>query len=136
MKLNKNSIVAIIAAVLALAAVVVGYISNVVNPDNAVKEELMMILCGVLAVALSAIPVVMGKNPIVALVAPAGAIALNMCVLSYLVCERVLTIAGLFSYASNNPAGWNMFYCVIGAAVCIVLSCLANMVVAFGKNEQ
>ena len=136
MKLNKSSIVAIVAAVLALAGIVLSYYSNVLSPDNAVQDGQRMLVCGVLAVVLSAAPVVLGKNPIVALVAPAGAIALNMCVLSYIVCERVLTIAGLFSYASNNPAGWNMFYCVIAAAVCLVLSCVANMVTGFAKNEQ
>lgn len=135
MKLNKSSIVNVVAAVLALAGVIVAYVSHAYTSANAVSNVTMMIVAGVVAVALSVLPAFL-KNDIVALVAPMGAIACMMYVFNMIISERILMIAGIFSYDAGNTDGWTVFYITVAAAVCLLVSVVINIVTAFGKNEQ
>ncbi len=135
MKLNKSSIVNVVAAVLALAGVIVAYVSHAYTSANAVSNATMMIIAGVVAVALSVLPAFL-KNDIVALVAPMGAIACMMYVFNMIISERILMIAGIFSYDAGNTDGWTVFYITVAAAVCLLVSVVINIVTAFGKNEQ
>jgi len=128
-----SSKINLVAAVLALAALILAIVSSAMTEANALLGLSNAIAAGVGAVVLCILPVVM-KNDIISLVAALGAIACNMFVLNICVSERILMIAGIFSYDSGNVDGWNVFYVVVASAVCVVLSCVATMVSSFMKK--
>lgn len=130
---NTTSKINLVAAVLALAALILAVISSNVVEAEALINLPTVIAAGVAAVVLFAVTVVL-KNEVVGLVATLGAIACNMTVLNFCVSERILTIAGIFSYNSGNQDGWTVFYFVVASAVCTVLSCVAAMVANFNEK--
>lgn len=130
---NTTSKINLVAAVLALAALILAVISSNVVEAEALINLPTVIAAGVAAVVLFVVTVVL-KNNVVGLVASLGAIACNMTVLNFCVSERILTIAGIFSYNSGNQDGWTVFYFVVASAVCTVLSCVAAMVANFNEK--
>lgn len=131
---NTSSKIYAVGAVLALASVVLAYVSHAMTDANALMNLTTVLAAGVGAVVLLGATTVL-KNDIVSLVGVLGAVACNMTVLNYVVSERILMIAGIFSYDSGNVDGWNVFYVVVACCVCVVLSCVATMVGAF-VNEK
>lgn len=132
---NTSSKINAVAAVLALVALILAFVSHSMTDANALINIGTVIAAGIAAVVLLVVTVVL-KNEIVGLVGILGAIACNMVVLNYTVSERILMIAGIFSYDSANTDGWNVFYVVVACAVCVVLSCVATMVGAFMKEKN
>lgn len=132
---NTTSKINLVAAVLALAALILAVVSSNVVASEALINLPTVIAAGVAAVVLLAATVFV-KNDIVGLVGALGAIACNMTVLNFCVSERILTIAGIFSYNSGNTDGWTVFYFVVASAVCTVLSCAAVMVASFMKEKN
>ncbi|MBR2890530.1 MAG: hypothetical protein IKC09_09695 [Oscillospiraceae bacterium] len=132
---NTSSKINAVAAVLALVAVILAFVSHSMTEANALINLGTVIAAGVAAVVLLVATVVV-KNDIVGLVGVLGAIACNMVVLNFTVSERILMIAGIFSYDSANVDGWNVFYVVVASAVCVVLSCVATMVGSFMKEKN
>lgn len=130
---NTTSKINLVAAVLALAALILAVVSSNVVESEALINLPTVIAAGVAAVVLFVVTVVL-KNNVVGLVASLGAIACNMTVLNFCVSERILTIAGIFSYNSGNQDGWTVFYFVVASAVCTVLSCVAAMVANFNEK--
>ena len=131
---NATSKINLVAAVLALANVALAVVGSVMTEANALINLTTVIAAGVGAVVLLAATLVL-KNELVGLVGALGAIACNMVVLNYTVSERILMIAGIFSYDSGNVDGWNVFYVVVAGAVCCVLSCVATMVAGFAEKN-
>lgn len=132
---NTSSKMNAVAAVLSLVGLILVYVSHSMTEANALLSLPTVIAAGVAAIVLACATVAV-KNEIVGLVGVLGAIACNMVVLNYAVSERVLMIAGIFSYDSGNVDGWNVFYVVVAAAVVLVLSCVAMMVGSFTKNKN
>ena len=128
-----SSKINVVAAVLALAGVILAYVTHAYSEANALLTIGEVIAAGVAAVVLCILPVVL-KNDIVSLVAGLGAIACNMFVVNGIVLDRILMIAGLFSYNSNDTVGWTTFYLIIASAVVCILSCVATMVGSFMKK--
>ena len=124
----------LVAAVLALAAMILAVVSSSMTEANALINLSTVIAAGVGAVVLLGATVVL-KNNLIGLAGVLGAIACNMVVLNFSVSERILMIAGIFSYDSGNVDGWNVFYVVVASAVCTVLSCVAAMVGSFMKEQ-
>ncbi len=131
---NASSKINLVAAVLALVGLILAYVGHSVSADNALLNIGMVIAAGIGAVVLCAAPSFV-KNDIVALVAPLGAVACNMFLVNGIVYDRVLMIAGIFSYNSGNTEGWTVFYWVVASAVVAVLSCVATMVASFMKAD-
>ena len=127
---NTSSKINAVAAILALAAVILAFVSHSMTEANALINLGTVIAAGIAAVVLLVATVVV-KNDIVGLIGVLGAIACNFVVLNYTVSERILMIAGIFSYDSGNVDGWNVFYVVVASCVCVVLSCVASMVGSF-----
>ncbi len=119
------------AAVLGVVGIVATYICSTMNADQAMKSLTTCIAAGVIGVVLSAVAGVMGKNDLVRSVAGVGSIAAFMMVVSNLISERVMLVAGLFSYNAGNTEGWKVFYVTIVAAVALLLACIVLAVVAF-----
>lgn len=128
-----SSKINLVAAVLALVGAILAFVGNGIAPGNELLNIGEVVAAGVAATVLCVLPVVL-KNDIVSLVAPLGAIACNMFVINGIVLDRILMIAGLFSYDSMNEKGWTLFYVIIATAVVCILSCVANMVSSFMKK--
>lgn len=128
-----SSKINVVAAVLALVATILVVVGNNISEGNALLDVGTVIGAGVGAIVCCIIPVVL-KNDIVSLFAALGAIACNMFVINGIVLDRILLIAGIFSYDSGNVDGWNLFYVIVATAVVAILSCVANMVSCFMKK--
>lgn len=132
---NTSSKLNAVAAVLSLVGLILAYVSHAMSEANALLGIGTVIAAGVGAVVLCAVAVAL-KNEIVSLVAVLGAIACNMAVVNGIVYDRILMIAGIFSYNSDNQEGWSVFFVVVASAVALVLSCVAMMVGSFAKNKN
>jgi len=75
------------------------------------------------------------KNDLVGLVGVLGAIGCNMAVVYGIVSERILMIAGIFSYNSGDTAGWSVFYVVVASAVILLLSNIVMIVGSFQSEK-
>lgn len=128
-----SSKINLVAAVLALAGAIMAFVGNGIAEGNELLNIGTVVAAGVAAAVLCIVPVVL-KNDIVSLVAGLGAIACNMFVVNGIVLDRILMIAGLFSYDSMNEKGWTLFYLIIATAVVCVLSCVCTMVSNFMKK--
>ena len=128
-----SSKINLVAAVLALAGVILAYVTHAYSDANALLTIGQVVAAGVAAVVLCVLPVVL-KNDLISLIAGLGAIACNMFVVNGIVLDRILMIAGIFSYNSQDQVGWTTFYIIIASAVCCVLSCVATMISGFMKK--
>lgn len=128
-----SSKINLVAGVLALAALVLAIVSSNMTAANALLGLSDVVAGGLAAVALCIVAAVT-KSEVLGLLCALGSIAANMFMLNITVSERVLMIAGIFSYDSGNIDGWNVFYVVIASCVCVVLSCVATMVSGFMKK--
>lgn len=128
-----SSKINVVAAVLALVALILAIVGNNISAGNALLNIGQVIAAGIAAVVLCVLPIVL-KNDIVSLAAALGTIACNMFLVNGIVLDRILMIAGLFSYDSGNLDGWNVFYLVVAASVVAILSCVATMVSSFMKK--
>ena len=123
-----------VAAVLALVGAGVGFYTHMMSDANALSNPMMVILAGVAAAVLAGATIVV-KNDLVGLVGVLGAIACNMFVVFQIVSERILMIAGIFSYNSQDTVGWSVFYVLVASAVILVLSNVAMIVGSFLSKE-
>ena len=128
-----SSKINLVAAVLALIGAILVIVGNGIAPGNELLNVGTVAAAGFAAAVLCIVPVVL-KNDLLAFVAGLGAIALNMFVINGIVLDRILMIAGLFSYDSMNEAGWTLFYVIIATAVVCILSCFATIVGNFMKK--
>lgn len=129
-KLGIGSYLNVAAAVFGIAAVVLAVISNGF-PDKALPSLVSCIVFGVIGVVLCVAGVVMANKDLIRTVCGLGAIASFMAILGNMVGDRVIMIAGLYSFSSGDTVGWTVFYITIAAAVCIVLSCVSLIASAF-----
>jgi hypothetical protein len=57
-----------------------------------------------------------------------------MAFLNYMIGDRVIMIAGLFSFNAGDNVGWSVFRVTIAAVVCIVLACASVIAGNFLKK--
>lgn len=129
-KLGIGSYLNVAAAVFGIAAIVLAVISNGF-PDKALPSLVSCIIFGVIGIALCAAGIVMANKDLIRTVCGLGAIASFMVVLNNMIGDRVIMIAGLFSFSSGDTVGWTVFYITVAAAVCIVLACASVIASAF-----
>ena len=113
-----------VAAVLGAIGVALAAYSSMISTDNALANMPLVVGAGVvgvvLVVAAMFAPASMGNhNPVTAL-GVLAAIALFSYVYGQCLLQRIMLIAGLFSYNAGNTVGWNIFYVVVGCTVCPV----------------
>ena len=106
-----------VAAVLGAIGVALAAYSSMISTDN----------------ALANMPLV--HNPVTAL-GVLAAIALFSYVYGQCLLQRIMLIAGLFSYNAGNTVGWNIFYVVVGCTVCLVAACVLLIVSSFCNNVK
>ncbi|MBQ9189832.1 MAG: hypothetical protein IJ138_10945, partial [Clostridia bacterium] len=77
-----------------------------------------------------------GNHDYISTVAVVAAVALFMAIVGTMILDRILMIAGLFSYNSQNMTGWSVFYATVTSAVALVIACLALIIGAFTPSVK
>lgn len=139
-KFTAASWLTVLAAIAGIVGVAFMLKSSNIDTAYAYKTVSKLTLMGVCGVVLCLLavwtPTVFGNHDIISTFGAVGAIALFMAVVGTMVSDRVLMIAGLFSYNSQNMVGWSVFYATVTGAVAFVLGCLLLIVASFMKNAK
>ncbi|MBQ3089452.1 MAG: glycoside hydrolase family 3 C-terminal domain-containing protein [Oscillospiraceae bacterium] len=131
----KTSKLSVIGAIFGIAGLVAMYASNMLSPADALVNQTTYTIYVVIGVVL-AIAAFAVKNDIVNLIGNAGAIALFVYAFGNMLNDRVLTIAGLFSYNAMNTNGWNCFYATIASVVLFVIAAVLLIAASFASAEK
>ena len=139
-KLSIGSYLNLIAAVAGVVGLIALIVSNGISSAYALKNAgtvTLMAVAGIL-LALVAIwtPTKLGNHDFISTVAVLAAIGLFMAVVGYMILDRILMIAGLFSYNSQNQLGWSVFYAVVTGAAAFVIACVALIIGAFTPSVR
>lgn len=128
-----NSI-ALVAGILALILSLVG---NVISPDNALGNVTQIMLAGLVALLAVVIaiylPNKLGNYDPVSTIAILVAIVLYTYIFGQIISQRVMLVAGLFTFNSGNVEGWKLFYFIIAAAICWLLGIISLIISSFAK---
>jgi len=132
-----GAILYFVAAALGIVGIIGTVVCNNISADNALSNLPLLIAVGVVGVVLAAAAAIVGKkNDLVRAVAGLGAIAAFMFVLNSLISERVMLVAGLFSFNAGNEIGWQVFYATIVGGVAMLLAAIVIAVAAFAKGKK
>ena len=125
----------IVAAILGIVGLFLTVRSSTMSADNALTNLSTLILAGVVAIVLVCVAIVapsrLGNHYPLSTVSVLGAIALYCYLFGSCVSQRVMLIAGLFSFNDANTMGWSIFYTCIGAWVCLLLGILLLVIGSF-----
>ncbi len=139
-KFTVASWLTVLAAVAGIVGVIFMLKSSNIDTAYAYKTVSTLTLMGACGVVLCLLavwtPTVLGNHDIISTFGAVGAIALFMPGVGTMISDRVLMIAGLFSYNSQNMVGWSVFYATVTAAVAFVLGCVLLIVASFMKNAK
>ena len=139
-KLSTGGYLTAVAAVLGLAGAILTLVSGMVSADNPLANAAMIVGAAFVGVVLCALalfaPGRFGNFDLLGSAAILGAIALYIYSFGAAVSQRVMLIAGLFSFNAGNTAGWNVFYVSVAAWVCLILGCLLLVVGAFLRTVK
>lgn len=139
-KLNIGAYLTALAALLGAAGLILTVVSSTMSRDNALTGLPMVVAAGVAAVVLVCVAVYAptrwgNHNPVTA-VCVVAAIPLYVYVFGTCISQRIMLIAGLFSYNAGNTLGWSIFYACVGAAVCLLAGCVFLIVGSFLKSVK
>ncbi len=139
-KLSIGGYLNALAAVLGLAGTILTIVSGMVNVDNPLTNTALIAAAGCAGVVLCLLaifaPSRWGNFDILGSVSILGAIALYCYTFGAAVGQRVMLIAGLFSFNAANEAGWSVFYVSVAAWVCLLLGCVLLVVSGFVKSVK
>lgn len=139
-KFTVASWMTVLAAVAGIVGVAFMLKSSNIDTAYAYKTVSKLTLMGVCGVILCLVavwtPTALGNHDIIGTFGTVGAIALFMAIVGTMISDRVLMIAGLFSYNSQNMVGWSVFYATVTAAVAFVVGCLLLIIASFMKNAK
>ncbi len=139
-KLSVGSYLNVIAAVAGIVGLIAMIVSNGVSSAYALKTAGMLTLMGVCGILLALVavwsPTKFGNHDYISTVAVVAAVALFMAIVGTMILDRILMIAGLFSYNSQNMTGWSVFYAIVVCAVALVIANVALIIGAFTKSVK
>lgn len=139
-KLSVGSYLNVIAAVAGIVGLIAMMASNGVSSAYALKTAGTLTLMGVCGILLALVavwsPTKFGNHDYISTVAVVAAVALFMAIVGTMILDRILMIAGLFSYNSQNMTGWSVFYATVTSAVALVIACLALIIGAFTPSVK
>ena len=125
----------ILAAILGAVGLFLTVRSSTMSADNALSNLSTLILAGVVAIVLVCVAIVapnrLGNHDPLSAISVLAAIALYCYLFGSCVSQRVMLIAGLFSFNDANTVGWSIFYTCIGAWVCLLVGILLLIVGSF-----
>lgn len=130
----------LVAALLGLAGTILTIVSGTVSADNPLSNTAMIAAAGFAGVVLCVLSIIaparFGNFDMLGTVSILGAIALYCYALGAAVGQRVMLIAGLFSFNAANEAGWSVFYVSVAAWACLIVACVALIVSGFTKSVK
>lgn len=139
-KLNIGGYLSALAALLGLAGTILTIVSGMVSADNPLTNTALIAVAGFAGVVLCALaifaPSRWGNFDMLGSVSILGAIALYCYTLGAAVAQRVMLIAGLFSFNAANEAGWSVFYVSVAAWACLLLGCVLLIISGFVKSVK
>ena len=132
------SIIAFVAALVGLAGM---YFCSSMYAAYAYKTINMMLIYGGTAAVLILISALLpstrlGNHNVLTAIFVWAAIGLMMSVVGTMILDRILMIAGLFSYNSQNTIGWQVFYVTVVGVAGYLVSCLALIIASFTKTVK
>ena len=139
-KLSFGGYLNVIAAILGVAGAVLTIVSSVFNADNKLSNLPMLAAACIVGAVLCLVPIVtsarLGNFDPVGTVSIWAAIAAYCYAVGGAVGQRVMMIAGLFSFNSGNTIGWQVFYISAGAWGCLVVGCVALIISSFLRSVK
>ena len=139
-KFTVGSWLTLIAAIAGVVGVIFMLRSSNIDTAYAYKTVGSLTLMGVCGVILCLLavwsPTRFGNHDIISSFGAVAAIGLFMAVVGTMIADRVLMIAGLFSYNSQNMVGWSVFYATVTGAVAFVIGSVLLIVASFMKNAK
>lgn len=134
-KLNIGGYFNVLAALLGVAGTVLTIVSGMVSTDNPLANTAVIAAAGFVGAALCVLavwaPARFGNYDLLGSVSIWGAIALYCYAFGSAVAQRVMLIAGLFSFNSANEAGWGVFYVSAAAWACLLAACAVLIISGF-----
>lgn len=139
-KLNIGGYLNVLAALLGLIGVILTIVSGTMSADNRLAGLPMLAAAGIVGVVLCLLsvwaPTRFGNFDIPGTLSIWGAIALYCYAFGGAVGQRIMLIAGLFSYNSGNTVGWSVFYVSVGAWACLLVGCLVLIISGFLRTAK
>ncbi len=130
----------IIAAILGIVGIIAAAICSgmtVTYSLGNLGKIIGLAICGsLLALVAVCAPNKLGNHDILSTAAVMGAIALFATAFGNVLSERILLIAGLFSYDSVNTVGWQVFYVTVVAIAAFLIACIVLIIGAFTKSVK
>ncbi len=139
-KMTVGSVFTLIAAVAGVVGTVAMMLSSNIDKAYAYKTVNTLLLMGICGIILCLIavwsPTRFGNHDLLSTIGTVGAIGLFMGVVGTMISDRVLMIAGLFSYNSQNMVGWRVFYATVTGIAAFVVGCILLIIASFMKNAK
>ena len=131
-----NLIAAILGLVGIIAAAVCSSMTVTYSLGN-MKTIVILGICGmVLSCAAICLPNVFGNQDYLGTLAVLGSIAVFTAAFGSVLSERILLIAGLFSYDAVNTVGWQVFYVTVVSLASFLLAAIIQIIGAFTNSVK
>lgn len=130
----------VLAVILGIVGVILTVVSSTMTTDNALSNLPVLVIAGIVGIILVCIAIYApnrwGNHDPVSFVSVVAAIALYSYLFGAAVSQRIMLIAGLFSYNAGNTTGWSIFYVSVAAWVCLIVGILFLIVGSFLKSVK
>ena len=130
----------VLAVILGIVGVILTVVSSTMTTDNALSNLPVLVIAGIVGIILVCIAIYApnrwGNHDPVSFISVVAAIALYSYLFGAAVSQRIMLIAGLFSYNAGNTAGWSIFYVSVAAWVCLIVGILFLIVGSFLKSVK
>ena len=135
---GKSFVLHLAAAVLALAGMVIYFVTNS-TPGYALISGTTGIIAGVAGVILSAVCALavrkFGAQHFTAFILGLAALAGLMVAIGVLLSGRAELASALFTWNSGNTLGWRVFYTSVASGACLLVSVIVLIVAGFAKDK-
>lgn len=139
-KLSIGAYINCAAAVFGLVGVIALIVGSTINSAYAYKDLGLLVCAGICGIVLVLAAIWsqtrFGNHDYISTFAAIGAIALYMYVIGAQISDRILMIAGLFSYNSQNMVGWSVFYAMVVSAVGFIGGSVLVIVSSFLRGAK
>ena len=130
----------ILAVILGVVGLILTVVSSTMTTDNALSNLPVLAIAGIVGIVLVCVAIYApnrwGNHDPVSFISVVAAIALYSYLFGAAVSQRIMLIAGLFSYNAGNTTGWSIFYVSVAAWVCLIVGILFLIVGSFLKSVK
>lgn len=131
------NVIAIIAGIVGLVAMNVSSNIDTAYAYHGLTNLMVFGICGIVLVLIAIItPNLFGNHDFISTASVIGAVALLASLIGKMINQRVLLVAGLFSYNSQNMVGWSVFYATVVAIAALLVAILAIIIGAFTTSVK